>query len=493
MTSCEQRSLDEIWQGDLFDRREEAVLLQAYIESVTARRPLREDKRAYTIAIDAGYGEGKSFFLKRFAEHMGVNHPVAFVDAWADDLADQPLTALAATLNEALKPFMAEPEIKSRVATFMSKSGQVAKIAGLGLVRRGVATLLTAGAVDDIGGVLAGSSEAVKSSINDSLKDVGQGLTDDTAAAISSVSPHDLMQARIAEFEHGRAAVQAMKDSLSSIVDALDRQEKHPPIIIVIDELDRCRPTYAIKLLEEIKHLFDVPGLVFVLGIHTEQLAHSVVGAYGHSFDGKSYLRRFINRQYDLAVPNHYKLIKHLCEDAGIGPGDLRYPNLTSTSGGESASDLYDVIAIYMQLYGLAARDTFPLIDILQTSLAVAGQRRLHAPLLLPLAIGQLRSLPAGVLPVPRNTVPFAYTRYIHRSENSGWESYTIERVAADFLEAASITQDRLAALYNENSPSFGVETVANERDWRSNPPPLGDISRYPDLIRAVGRFGTPK
>ena len=111
---------ETIWEGDLFNRKEEAINLIAYLESVVARPTIREDKRAYAVAIDAGYGEGKSFFLKRLANHIGLNHPVAFVDAWADDLADEPLTALAATLEDALKPFSGQPEVKARLKLFLT-------------------------------------------------------------------------------------------------------------------------------------------------------------------------------------------------------------------------------------------------------------------------------------------------------------------------------------------------------------------------------------
>jgi hypothetical protein len=89
------RTPEQIWAGDLFDRQSEARLLIGYIESLAARQSVREDKRASTIAVDASYGEGKTFFLTRLAEHLSINHPVAFVDAWADDLANEPFTALA--------------------------------------------------------------------------------------------------------------------------------------------------------------------------------------------------------------------------------------------------------------------------------------------------------------------------------------------------------------------------------------------------------------
>jgi hypothetical protein len=74
-------------------------------------------------------------------------------------------------------------------------------------------------------------------------------------------------------------------------------------IVIIIDELDRCRPTYAVQLLERIKHLFDVEGVVFMLGIDRNQLSHSIKALYGSEFDSTGYLKRFIDIDYRLTEP----------------------------------------------------------------------------------------------------------------------------------------------------------------------------------------------
>ena len=282
-------TIDKIWIGDLFDRQQEAQQLIAYIESVFERRPMREDKKAYTIAVDARYGEGKTFFLKRLAENLSVNHPVAYVDAWADDLADEPLTALAATLKQALGILATDQNVEKQLDTFMQKAGKVAKIATMGLMRRGAALAITATAVEAAAEVMTRFSDEAKGAVADGIKDTNDGIINDASVASRSITPQALMEKRVAEFEQGKSAVAEMKQALDDIVVALKGDEKHPPIVIVIDELDRCRPTYAIKLLEEIKHLFDVSGLVFVLGIHREQLGHSIKGAYGAGFDGYAY------------------------------------------------------------------------------------------------------------------------------------------------------------------------------------------------------------
>ncbi|WP_081764293.1 P-loop NTPase fold protein [Sphingobium sp. Ant17] len=72
-----------------------------------------------------------------------------------------------------------------------------------------------------------------------------------------------------------------------------DVDPRQAPIFVVVDELDRCRPDYAIALLESIKHLFDVPGVVFVIALHGRQLTASIEAVYGAKFDATAYLRRF--------------------------------------------------------------------------------------------------------------------------------------------------------------------------------------------------------
>ena len=74
---------------------------------------------------------------------------------------------------------------------------------------------------------------------------------------------------------------------------------------MIIDELDRCRPTYAIELLETAKHLFSVDNIVFVLGINIVEMSHSIRALYGSKFDAEGYLRRFIDFDYRLPEATH--------------------------------------------------------------------------------------------------------------------------------------------------------------------------------------------
>jgi hypothetical protein len=491
MPASEQRSLDEIWDGDLFGRQEEAQHLIGYIESVMARSSPRQDKRAFTIAVDAPYGEGKSFFLKRLAENMSANHPVAFVDAWADDLADEPLTALAATLKRALEPFIDAPEMQTRLNTFMAKTGQVAKIASLGLLRRGIGLAITGGAVDAAADILTGVSKDVADAVNDGIKDASLAQVEEVGQAIRGVSSHALMDQRVSDFEDGQAAVHEMKRSLEAIVSTLGRAAKHPPIVIFIDELDRCRPTYAVKLLEEIKHLFDVPGLVFLLAMNGDQLAYSVTGAYGPGFNGRAYLRRFIDREYRLAEPGLHPLITKLCADAGIADQNVRFPLTAHTGGGRVPLDFAAVIAEYMRLYGLSARDAFALIDNLQTCVALTPGQRLEGAYLIPLLAGALIGLPSEQIPIEKKIEKYCYYKPLDPFHRDTVQQ-SFAQVADEFRLASHMSEREIADAYSQENQSFGVAAIGNTRAWNVNPLPLWDVASYPRLVRTVGRFTNP-
>jgi hypothetical protein len=75
------------------------------------------------------------------------------------------------------------------------------------------------------------------------------------------------------------------------------------PIVIFIDELDRCKPDFAVRLIERIKHFFDVPNIVFVLLINSKQLESAIKGVYGINTNASEYLGKFINFTFQLPKP----------------------------------------------------------------------------------------------------------------------------------------------------------------------------------------------
>ena len=72
-------------------------------------------------------------------------------------------------------------------------------------------------------------------------------------------------------------------------------------MVFIIDELDRCRPTFAIEVLEKVKHIFDVPNVVFVFGINRDELCSSLRSVYG-DIDASVYLRKFFDMEFNLSA-----------------------------------------------------------------------------------------------------------------------------------------------------------------------------------------------
>lgn len=71
--------------------------------------------------------------------------------------------------------------------------------------------------------------------------------------------------------------------------------ESADKLILFIDELDRCKPSYAIEMLERIKHYFDDDRILFVVSVNKSQLVHTISHYYGNGFDSSGYLNKFFD------------------------------------------------------------------------------------------------------------------------------------------------------------------------------------------------------
>jgi hypothetical protein len=483
------KSIDEIWAGDLLGRREEAEQLIRYLENSAMRNADREDKRSLSISVDAPYGIGKTFFLKRLAETL-AEHPVAYVDAWADDLQDEPLTALAATLKAALDPLLEKPAFSAKFAAFMKTTGKVASIVSQGLLKRGLSLLITTGNAEAVGNTIAGFEETVKDAFEEGSQNIADGLIDDTTKAIKSVTAHSLMEARVKAFEDGRSAIAEMKQSLSALVEAIAESELKSPIVIIIDELDRCRPNYAIKLLEEVKHLFDVPGLVFIFGTHSQQLAHSVSAAYGANFNGRDYLQRFFDREYHLSEPELEPLLAVLCRQAGLA-NQFSYWRVWQPDHRDNRVELPTMLSLYFDAFGLTARDAFRVVDHLSAAASLVPQSNsLLLGYLMPLLVGRMRGMDKGAAAHVR---PATKWKFVIPKDRFGQEPplyFHPDQVADRFVQAVSMPDEQLQE--NAEKPEqIGAQAVYRTRDWNSTIQPLFNPIRYPDLIDALTRYAS--
>lgn len=160
-------------------------------------------------------------------------------NAWEGDFSEDPLIPFVSELRKAIA------EIRGQ-GRFAEISERLRK-AGIQIAKRtlpAAAKMLTAG-----------------------LLDTEELIEDAAGSAIEKA-----IEQKFDEYEADRDNLATFKSALSDLVDELQGQSKPLPLVFLIDELDRCRPTFALSLLERIKHLFNVDGIVFVIAIDREQL-----------------------------------------------------------------------------------------------------------------------------------------------------------------------------------------------------------------------------
>lgn len=357
------------WDEDLFDRQQLAEDLISYAETVSEHGMLLHEKRSLVVGVDAEYGIGKTFFLKGLEIKLQEAHPVAYIDAWADDILDEPLVALAAMIKKSIEPLLATKSVKKSLGDFMAKTGKVVKIGGKGLAKRGAQLIITGAAVDGITDVISGDEDESLKELEEDIEKAMANAMEDVEGDLEAIKANRNLARRLAEFEAGQRAISDMLRSLTALVESVSESGKSPPIFIIIDELDRCRPAYAVKLLEEVKHLFSVPGLVFLLGVNSKQLGNAVSGIYGEKFDGSSYLDRFIDRKILLPYPPLILLVTDLLSKIS-GSDRLIFPKVEHE---RSTLEKAEILALLLEFHGVPPRMVFKFFDRLQTCLALTG------------------------------------------------------------------------------------------------------------------------
>ena len=237
------------------------------------------------LAVDAPWGAGKTTFLRMLTGHLR-NHafPVVNFNAWETDFTGDPFLGLSEELTNGLRGY--------RSGTLNDKIDKVRKAA------KDVLRLAVPSAIRLATGGLLDTRLPIE-------KEVGQAL-------------ESLAQTRLTEYLDTRESLQSFRTSLEALAADLAESNHGKPLIVVIDELDRCRPSYAVELLETAKHLFSVDCIVFVLAVNGSELAHSVRAVYGSEFDASGYLRRFFDIDFRLPDVDRRRFIDSALESAGI-------------------------------------------------------------------------------------------------------------------------------------------------------------------------------
>ncbi len=273
---------------DIFDYSKSGESLTNLIQKV-------EDPMV--IALDGPWGSGKTTFAKMWlGELRKKRFPVIYFDAFANDYMDDAFMAIAG-------------EVISLAGEKTDKKSDKYNVKYDDLVAKLVGVLKILG----ISGLKAGAKFLTLNVLNDeSLKDLVSMIANE-ASECDDVYLKSLLEKN----KEKHSAIQEFKTALEEMVrefpssdpdgkgDEENKTDARRPLVFILDELDRCKPVFALELLEKIKHFFLVKGVVFVLVVNLEQLESSVKHSYGDGIEARTYLEKF------------YHVIFHLPEETG--------------------------------------------------------------------------------------------------------------------------------------------------------------------------------
>ncbi|MFZ2890461.1 KAP family P-loop NTPase fold protein, partial [Sulfuricurvum sp.] len=327
-----------IWEDDLLNRQSEGKFLSEYL----LKRYANAQNKPFVLNINAEWGFGKTYFLKNIAEDLkSQKHPVIYFDAWQNDYSDQPLLAFISEMNSSLNPFL-------------SKSTKGKKL--FDKVYNPLKKLLIPMLVKNLTGMTYDHFNEEPEQTKD--EDKAEISNDDsTKNEVESVLSK-LAESALADHETVRQSISTFKENMKKLLSYIDKNiaSKQLPMFVFIDELDRCRPSYAIELLENIKHIFDIPGIVFVIATDSKQLSHSINAVYGQNFASERYLKRFFDQEYNLIKPDNYAFAQYLFELHGITKDEKLFSPLEQEVYKDKDLNI-ELFTLYASLFKLSLRD----------------------------------------------------------------------------------------------------------------------------------------
>ncbi len=468
---------------DKLKRAEESDYIIGFLTQQVSNRISRGRIGSYVLNIDATWGEGKTFFMQGlFADLKDRGHPAIIIDAWRDDFSDDPLTAVVAEFDNFLKSFKSsDRSVKARVKTagkdFRRNVGKLSLLTAKGIAKRAT-TYVVGEAADEVVEV---AKELVAGDINAIVKDASTTVVDFTNTKIDKYA-----ERKLAQFNEAKCSLDNFQNSLGKAVKALAGGNYKNPFFILVDELDRCRPTYAIEMLERIKHLFEVENVVFILATDTTQLSNSIKAVYGSEFDSRHYLSRFFDRTYMLASPHRHEMVAYYFNNAGLDVHDF--------ATGIEAGPL-KLIADVCDQNRLEIRQIGKAIDLLATiKLVWVENSQIELALLFPMIVAFIRG--NDLIGVQQKRRAFKVDDDVIRV--SGCD---LQRVLSELRDFEHTTLHGLKAHLDRKYGSedlwrardaetiLAIKILSDEIDARGRINSFPLFTTYADRIRMAGRF----
>lgn len=222
--------------------------------------------QGFVLSINNRWGTGKTTFIKMWEQDLrNQSLQTIYFNAWENDFEDNPLIALMGELK-----VITQDTAKDLFKKVLKNAAPLSK---------NIVPLVAAAIADRYINIKL---------LNEAIVGASEGIS-------------DIFENEVKDYVNKKDSVKEFRQSLSEFI---HKTNNGKPLIFFIDELDRCRPNYAVSILEQIKHFFSVSNIVFVLSIDKVQLGNAIRGVYGSEYiDTDDYLRRFIDIEYSIPEP----------------------------------------------------------------------------------------------------------------------------------------------------------------------------------------------
>jgi len=263
----EKSMKSEPFEDDLSSRKEFADRLFAFL---SAEQQFVDG--ALVVTLQASFGSGKTYFLQNWMKILEGERKanpeiprVIFLNAWESDYCGDPLLALISAIYRGLGTAKAKERLSKKIGEALKDVAYF----GLGMGNSFIHSITGVDSVES-GEYAKGKKEERRAQEN-MIPDV------------------------LASLDKKREAFETIKAALKELFEGETMKA-----IVMVDELDRCRPDYAISYLETIKHIFDIHGMVFILALDHSQLQATAKSLFGTEMNFDEYLRKFVQRRINL-------------------------------------------------------------------------------------------------------------------------------------------------------------------------------------------------
>ncbi len=288
---------------------------------------IQSTNQPFVISIEAPWGWGKTTFTKMWKTHLeAIGHTCLYFNAWENDFVEDPLIAFIGEISKELIQKKGKGKVGSQIKKIQNIGGKIARRLLPLTIQLATQGLL--------------SQETVKKT-SEAFITGGKEVANFAS---------ELAEEKIKQYENDKKGILEFKKELTSLSKLLAEDNTNKsPLVFFIDELDRCRPDFSIFLLERVKHIFSVEGMVFILVMDRTQLEQSAKFLYGAEMKEDGYLRRFIDFRCQLPEPSTEDFCKALHQKFHLA-------EVFAQRNGESEETFQKIFVRFAEIYGFSLR-----------------------------------------------------------------------------------------------------------------------------------------